>query len=199
MSDAPRLTLVSTSMSRAAQLTAAGFVFDRADPRFDDPAQPTHGVAAPQEARMLAGLKALSRYDLVTAGRILLSADTIVTSADGEHIGKPGSRDAARSALAALSGRPHQVVTGIAVLTEDDLRLAHAVAEVLIAPPGEAALEQYLDSGAWTGAAGAYRLADLRSRGWSVTASLEPVGGLPIALVSDILGSFGVRSAPAER
>jgi septum formation protein len=143
---------------------------------------------------MLAGVKALSRYDLVAADRILLSADTIVTSVDGENIGKPSSRRHAHQILDVLIGHPHHVVTGVAVLAADEMRLSHESAEIFITRPSRDSFEQYLDSEAWRGAAGAYRLDDLRGRGWTVSTSLEPVGGLPIALLSEILGSFGVAA-----
>ena len=188
----PKLILATRSPSRAAQLAAAGFDFERVDPRYRDPEQPGQSLAPELEARALAGRKAISVYELTVNGNVILSADTIVITASNTHLGKPANADEARSMLDELIANPHRIVTGIAIMVSDKLLFAHEEAVVTITPPSSEAVDRFIESGAWQGAAVAYRVDDVRETGWSITSSVDPVGGLPIELVTRMLSEVGV-------
>lgn len=192
------LALVSLSRSRYEQLSAAGFRFSQVAPAFEDPDTPAQVESPATLARSLAAHKALSRYEMTGSGLVLLSGDTIVMSASGRLIGKPADKAEARSMLIELIAAEHEVVTGIAVANHDCIVLDHAAATIAIEPVGALALEEHLDSDLWKGFAGGYRLDDLRSNGWRVRTTLDPVGGLPMELVQQHLASMGVYPVEDE-
>lgn len=192
MTPPPTLVLATRSPSRAAQLTAAGFAFEQVDPPFEDPDQPGQSSPPELEARALAGQKALSVYELTATGAVILSADTIVITSDNLHVGKPVDAEDARSMLEALIVKPHRILTGVAILLADRMLFAHEEAVIDLAPPSREALDAYVASGRWRGAAGGYRLDDLKKLGWSTATSLDPVGGLPITRVTSMLADLGV-------
>jgi septum formation protein len=192
MTTTRKLVLATRSLSRAAQLAGVGFTFEQVDPPFEDPDQPGQSLAPELEARALAGQKALSVYEMTAGGGVVLSADTIVINADNKHVGKPTDADDARSMLEALIVKPHRILTGVAILVADQMLFAHEEAVIEMAPPSPEAFDEYIASGEWVGAAGGYRLDDLKELGWRTAASLDPVGGLPIARVTSMLAELGV-------
>jgi septum formation protein len=187
-----QLFLVSLSPSRRQQLARAGFRFEQVAPGYEDPATPEQSDAPAFEARALAAHKALSRYELAVAGHVVLSGDTIVITGSGHQLGKPTGVDHARRMLQELIDRPHSVVSGICVLTRDEMRLGHVEAPIRITPPNLRAVDEFISTGLWRDVAGGYRTEDVRNQGWQVETSVEPVGGLPIDLVADRLAAVGV-------
>jgi MAF protein len=124
----------------------------------------------------------------------ILSADTVV--ADGlRTLGKPGSREEARGFLCQLRGRPHRVLTGLALLQPSGRRLltGMAVTSVRMRDYTDAELERYLDSGDPMDKAGAY---GIQSAEFHPVAELEGcyanVMGLPLCHVQDLLHSAGL-------
>jgi septum formation protein len=90
-------------------------------PRPDEPAR--------DYVLRLAREKATVRVD---AGEVVLAADTVVV-VDGEILGKPKDEEDARRMLERLSGRWHEVLTGIALAERGpgELRLVSLVSEVV--------------------------------------------------------------------
>lgn len=132
----------------------------------------------------------------------VLAADTLV-AVDGGVLGKPADEGHARRMLERLSGRDHEVWTGVALSWGDHLvATVAAVSRVRLELP-EPAREAYLASGAWRGKAGAYGLQDaglagratLREGAWS------NVVGLPLGTVHRLLDRHRVpcRAPPSER
>ena len=112
---APRLLLASASPRRRDILSALGLEFEISPVDIDETPRP--GEDAATLVVRLAREKALAgaRRDFV-----VLAADTEVVL-DGEIFGKPGGRDEALEMLARLSGREHEVLTGVAVHTSRNL------------------------------------------------------------------------------
>ncbi|MBI5947397.1 MAG: septum formation protein Maf [Chloroflexi bacterium] len=105
---------------------------------------------------------ALAKAEAVAArepGALVVGADTIVFDAERSY-GKP--RDAADAAamLRALRGRPHTVVTGVAVVAPGRRLAGHSLARVTLAELTEAAVEAYVASGRPLDKAGAYAIQD---------------------------------------
>jgi septum formation protein len=121
--------------------------------------------------------------------RWVLGLDTVV-EVDGTILGKPAGPSEAESMLRLLSGRVHNVFTGIALLVERGKPIEQQVVctEVKFRQMTEHELYFYLDSGEWTGAAGAYRI---QERGaffieW-IRGSYSNVVGLPLEAFYGIL------------
>jgi septum formation protein len=125
------------------------------------------------------------------AGERVLGADTAVVL-DGRDLGKPADAHAARRFLRALSGRVHEVMTGIAVVDAAGERTDVAVTRVRFRELGEDDLAWYLSTGEWRGRAGGYAI---QLRGAALVESIEGdytnVVGLPVPallrLVPDLL------------
>jgi len=116
-------------------------------------------------------------------GEMVLAADTTV-AVDGTILGKPEDRADARRMLAALSGRTHDVMTGVAVHLSDDDRTESVVVhtEVKFVELSGADIDWYLDLGESGDKAGAY---GLQGAGdalvESISGSVSNVVGLPLA------------------
>lgn len=88
-------------------------------------------------------------------GDIVIAADTVVVL-DGMILGKPKDRADARRMLSALSGRAHQVMTGLTVL-QDEKCLSHTeVTDVFFRPLTEPEIDSYVSSGDCDDKAGSY-------------------------------------------
>lgn len=115
MQDKPRLILASHSPRRAALLCQSGFDFEIMPSTVDESGctetDPVRHVMA------LSGLKARAVHMKVKKG-LVIGADTIVCIR-GKILGKPGSRAEARAMLESLSGRSHEVYTGLTLIGEE--------------------------------------------------------------------------------
>jgi septum formation protein len=124
---------------------------------------------------------------------IILAADTIVVddTPPVRILNKASDRAHARRMLSSLHGKVHRVITGIALLKGDRVRLASAQAACRIHFPTKAALESYLDSNLWQGKAGAYGIQDKHDPFVTLlSGDFSTVVGLPMALVQSELASF---------
>ena len=128
------------------------------------------------------------------AGELVLGADTIVV-VDGRALGKPHDAGAAAAMLRRLSGRTHEVVTGVAVRDRGRVRSGHARAGVTFRTLGEREIAGYVASGEPLDKAGAYAFQG--GAGAFVTAlegEPDTVIGLPMALVRSLLGDRADRA-----
>ena len=91
----------------------------------------------------------------------ILGADT-VAECDGRILGKPTDSDDARSMLRALSGRTHQVLTGLCLwkLPAETPQIAVATTTLRMDPLANNQIEDYLAGGQWEGKAGAFGYQD---------------------------------------
>ena len=192
------LVLASTSPRRADLLRAAGFEFDVIVPNVDESIRP--GETPEEHVGRLAEQKALRV--LPEAGTTpTLGADTVVV-VDNMILGKPADeRDAARM-LRMLSGRRHQVMTGVALVPDPakvglkgsiSLSTGVAVTTVEFAALSEAEIAAYVASGEPMDKAGAYGIQGFASRFVTgIEGSCSNVIGLPVALVYDLCKRAGL-------
>lgn len=125
-------------------------------------------------------------------GRWVLGADTLVFLNE-KALGKPKSPDDAMNMLRALSGRTHQVMTGIC-LTNGQKRLTRvSVTDVSFLPLSEEEIRSYVQSGEPMDKAGAYALQG-RAGAYvkSISGSYSNVIGLDIALTRLMLEEAGL-------
>jgi len=128
-------------------------------------------------------------------GALVLCFDTIVVL-DDEVLGKPADVDDAWRMLRALSGRTHQVVTGIALLAPDadDPRLLAVTTDVEMKPLTDADIEAWMAHGTFLGCAGAY---NIEAQVAEVTADecYQNVAGLPLCHLCRMLArDAGLRA-----
>lgn len=121
----------------------------------------------------------------VPPGGAVLGADTEVVVA-GHALGKPADREDARRMLGLLSGRAHEVRTGVALLSAAGRRERLAVTGVRVRPLPPAAIEWYLARGEWRERAGAYAI---QGAGAGL---VEGIAGDYTTVVGLPLGALGV-------
>jgi len=184
-----RLILASQSPRRAELLTAAGIAFDVMPVEIDERPQPAELPADYVVRLALAKAREIARRN---PGRAVLGADTVVV-VDGRILGKPVDNDDAGSMLNTLSGRTHDVLTGVA-LCLDGREACEAVStrvRFLQLSPSE--IEWYVASGEPRDKAGGYAIQGLASRFVDrVEGSYSNVVGLPVTTVCRMLGEFGL-------
>ncbi|HEX5226216.1 MAG TPA: Maf family protein [Bryobacteraceae bacterium] len=173
------LVLASKSPRRQQILRDAGIPFVVRSPD-------VHEERAPQESavdyvRRLAQEKA--HAVALESDDVILGADTVVV-VGGQVLEKPlDSRDAMRM-LRALSGREHEVVTGICLRSESRTIVDSAVTRVHFVELTPAEIESYAASGEPMDKAGAYAIQGLASKFIDrVDGCYFNVVGLPVALV----------------
>ena len=123
---------------------------------------------------------------------LILAADTVV-ALDGAILGKPGGREEAVSMLTALSGRTHQVYTGVTLIRGEEILTEHEVTAVTFRPLAAAEIDAYVQSGEPMDKAGAY---GIQSLGALLAERLEGdyfnVMGLPLCRLGRMLARFGL-------
>jgi septum formation protein len=120
------------------------------------------------------------------AHETVLGCDTVV-ALDGEIYGKPAGEDQARRTLLALSGRTHEVVSGLALLADGQERTAIARTQVSFRPLERAMLDWYLGLEEWRERAGGYAIQGAGAAlVRSVNGDYENVVGLPLTALLDI-------------
>jgi septum formation protein len=114
--------------------------------------------------------------------RWVLGADTVV-EVGGKILGKPQGPEEAESMLKRLSGAVHRVFTGLALCVEKNkpMEIESVCTQVKFRDMEPDEIRFYVESGEWTGAAGAYRI---QERGsffveW-IKGSYSNVVGLPL-------------------
>lgn len=188
-----RLTLASGSQGRKYLLEKAGYTFDIRPANVNEPTRAAFGSCR-QYVQEVAWLKAaaVAESKVVTEG-IILSADT-VGWIDGEVIGKPDDRDHARRIIQQLSGRVHELWTGVCLWrVADDFQFQYQErSDVRMKSLSEAEIEAYLDTRKWEGCSGAYAIDEAGDPYLTMEAgSLSNVVGLPMESLGAALRSLG--------
>ena len=122
----------------------------------------------------------------------VLAADTTV-ALNGKIYGKPVNREHAADMLAALAGKRHEVLTGVAIKNYDDIEFTLSVSEVQLAPLTSEEIAQYVASGESDDKAGAYAIQGLALRFvTSIEGSYSNVVGLPVSVVYALCKRAGI-------
>jgi septum formation protein len=178
------LILASRSPRRAELLTAAGFSFELLAADVDEAPLPGEAPAAYVERLAIAKAKAVLK--LRPAARVL-GADTTVTI-DNEILAKPvDDADAARM-LRKLSGRVHEVHTGVSLISAGRVQSLVDTTRVWFDAMTDEDISWYVATGEPVDRAGAYAIQGFASRFIPrIEGSYSNVVGLPVAMVSSIL------------
>jgi septum formation protein len=117
----------------------------------------------------------------------VLAADTTVT-VDGAILGKPADRTEAASMLQRLSGRSHEVLTGVALKHDDWIETALSRSEVRFKPLSAQEIAQYTGTGECDDKAGAYAIQGRAARFVAeLRGSYSGVMGLPLFETGELL------------
>ena len=193
----PRLVLASASPRRRHLLKTLGLAFVVLPSSVAE--EPRPGEAPARRAVRLAREKAEQVALRLRRPSWVLGADTIVV-VQGQILEKPGSEAEARRMLKQLSGRHHQVITGLS-LTPAGLDAAQAWSgwsstRVTFAAMNDRCIRWLLAGDEHRDKAGAYAVQG-RAAAYitSVTGTPANVIGLPLDLVSRALGGVGYLPA----
>ncbi len=179
------IILASASPRRRELLAQAGLTFTVEAANIPEDQKP--GESASAYVLRLAEEKAKAVWTLHQSHHtaedpvIVLAADTTVLC-NGEILGKPNDQADARRMLQLLSGRTHQVLTGVAVMSRGECLSDVEITQVTFNRIGERELTTYLASGEPMGKAGAYGIQGYAAR-WipRIEGCYYNVVGLPIA------------------
>ncbi len=185
------LILASQSPRRAELLRNAGYTFEVSPADVDERVRA--GEPPEEYVKRLAQEKALAVLATAPADAVVLGADTTVVLG-GECLGKPVDAADAQQMLKRLSGRVHQVMTGVCVTwrkatdAEVDFEVGVEVTEVKFAAMSGAEIAAYVATGEPMDKAGAYAIQGVASR-WipRIRGCYFNVVGLPVARVSAML------------
>lgn len=183
----PKLILASTSERRKWLLQSLNLKFSGVAPPGDE-ITPTYKNVKKGVIEN-AKIKALSAFNLVKEDNFLLiSADTLV-ALRGEVLGKPKSRDEARSMLQLLSGKTHQVFTGVVILNSQKKMSAEAIkSEVTFKKLSKLDIKNYLSTNEPYDKAGSYAVQGLSCLFIkNIKGSYTNVMGLPIDTVLKLI------------
>ena len=190
-----RLVLASASPRRADLLRAAGFTFDTVPAEVDErvrdgelPGPYVRRLAAEKSAAVLEALTATGSTPISwTADLVVLGADTTVV-VDGEILGKPRDDREAGAMLRRLSGRRHEVLTGVSLRSRSAERGLVETTGVYMLELRDQDIAWYLGSGEGRDKAGAYGIQGLASRFIPrIDGSYANVVGLPVANIPALL------------
>lgn len=185
-----RLILASQSPRRRQLLSDAGIEYELA-PRFECDEVFPEDLPAAEVAEYLSRLKSEAYPAPLADGDILLTADTVVV-AGGEVLGKPVDRADAIAIINKLSGREHEVITGVTLRSVVRTKSFSSRSVVRFRALSQEEIEYYVDTYSPMDKAGAYGIQE-----WigyvgieGIEGSFYNVMGLPIQRVYCELDSF---------
>jgi septum formation protein len=188
------LVLASGSPRRRELLAQAGYRFEIQVSSVAESRRPDEDAI--RFATRLAREKAENVFARHAPGVVVLGADTVVVC-DGEVMGKPVDAADATRMLLRLSGRTHQVVTGVALVwSEASAQVAAELTHVTMRTISPQEVSDYVAGGEPMDKAGAYAIQGYAGR-WipRINGCYFNVVGLPLALVTSLLD--GVEQRPA--
>ena len=130
---------------------------------------------------------------------VVIGSDTVV-AAEGEILGKPKDKDDARRMIAMLSGKTHQVYTGVTLMIFKDERMTRETfyekTEVTFYEMTEKQIEEYISCPEPYDKAGAYAIQGICSayiKG--INGDYASVVGLPVSRICHELTKYGIEWA----
>ena len=151
------------------------------------------GLPPAEIVRVLSRAKAEEVAAACAPEDVVVAADTVVW-VDDRVFGKPKDRAEAVAMLHTLSGRGHEVFTGVTVLRGGECRSETERTEVFFRPLTDREIEAYVDSGEPMDKAGAY---GVQGQGALLVERIDGdffnVMGLPVEQLGLVLARFGVK------
>lgn len=185
------LVLASHSPRRKELLEKLGLPYLVLEADIDETFLPGESIEG--SVQRLAAEKALACSSKISEG-VVIGCDTVVV-VDGQVLGKPQDPDEARTMLRLLSGRSHQVISGVAVLdaASGASMTAYERTIVYFQPLLEEEIESYVASGEPLDKAGAYAI---QGKAALFIPRIEGcyynVVGLPLHCLASLLKKMGI-------
>ena len=175
-----KVVLASNSPRRKELLSGLGIDYEvKTLPDIDESFP--EGLTEVETATYIARAKADVYRNIMQSDELIITADTIVWL-DGEVMGKPVDEEDARRMLRALSGKTHQVITGVCLMTLDSQKAFATVTDVTFCHLSEEEIDYYVERYRPMDKAGSYGIQE-----WigfvgveSISGSYFNVMGLPI-------------------
>ncbi|MEZ5282168.1 MAG: Maf family protein [Acidimicrobiales bacterium] len=190
------LVLASGSARRAELLASAGLQYQQRPADIDE--TPIEGEAPVDYVKRLATTKALA---VARPGELVVGADTSVVI-DAKILGKPSDAGDAAAMLELLSGRSHEVLTGMALVL-DDVVTAHVERTVVrMTDVTREQIDWYVSTGEPMDKAGSYAIqGGAACFVETIEGSVTNVIGLPLTQLIDLIVGLGIdvtslRSGP---
>lgn len=176
------IVLASGSPRRKELLAGLGLKFEvRLLPGIDE-SYPA-GLMGEEIAQTISRKKAEAYRLTLQTDELIITADTIVCL-DGQVLGKPSDAEEARRMLRLLSGRTHEVITGVTLLTHDNIHTFSSVTNVKFADITDREIDYYVDNYHPLDKAGAYGIQE-----WIGYIAVERIEG----------SYFNVMGLPVQR
>lgn len=183
-----KLLLASQSPRRKELLSGLGFDFEVV--KTDCEEILPQEIKTEEAAAYLSKLKA-DTFRSLADDEVLLTADTVVVS-DHKILGKPKDEADAKSMLQQLSGKTHQVYTGITIKTADKSFTETDVADVEFDNISDEEIAYYIQKFKPFDKAGSYGIQEWigMAKIRKMTGSFYTIMGLPTHLVYKILSEI---------
>ena len=185
-----KVVLASNSPRRKELLSGLGIDYEvKTLPDIDESFP--EGLTEVETATYIARAKADVYRNIMQPDELIITADTIVWL-DGEVMGKPLDGEDARRMLRALSGKTHQVITGVCLMTIDRQKAFVTVTDVTFCQLSEEEIDYYVERYRPMDKSGSYGIQE-----WigfvgveSISGSYFNVMGLPIQRLYTELKKF---------
>ncbi len=188
---ASSLVLASASPRRRELLSGLGLPFEVFTPEIDETPRPGEGDPGKLVERLAREKAGAGRRVFPRA--TVIAADTLVALPGEVALGKPSGTEDAKRMLRSLSGRRHQVSTGVCVWGPERSTARVVVTRVDMRSMTEPELDWYVATGEPADKAGAYAI---QGRGalfvTAIEGSWSNVVGLPMAELAEMLSELGV-------
>lgn len=193
------LFLASQSPRRRELLTQVGISFDVLSIDIDERVKKNE-IAEDYVVR-LASEKARAGWSVITKeSKAVLGSDTAVVI-EGQILGKPENAADAKKMLALLSGKTHQVMTAVALVSQDtnsspaELSSIINVSDVTFKVLSNTEIEQYVLTGECDDKAGSYAIQGLAAVFIThLSGSYSGVMGLPLFETVELLNKAGIKA-----
>lgn len=172
------VVLASASPSRKMLLEKAGVEFEVIVSGVDETVPAEYTPA--QTVETLARRKGEAVF-VLHPDRPIIAADSVV-SIDGMILGKPKDDEDAKATLRRLSGRTHELITGVCLLANGKSEVFHQVTQVTFYPLSEEEIGEYVAMGESRGRAGSYGIEGIGVvLVQSIQGDYSNIVGLPVA------------------
>ena len=181
----PKFVLASASPRRKLLLEQAGYSFDVV---VSDVDESKYSADNSTDLTQILALAKAKEVAVKLPGKLVMGSDTVV-DCEGEIIGKPTDAADADRITRLLFSRPHDVITGVAVVRiRDNTEIVRsAVTRVFPRKLTEEQIAGHIRGGGWKGKAGAYGIQETGDEFVErIEGSYTNVIGLPMELVAEI-------------